>query len=148
MANAPEYSSLLLRRQLGVAAQTNASRNDRIEAQQSKVISIYGVIAVDKPGEATVDITFPVTFIERPCFNAGLEMQNNESVVLGNYPVYGVTVNRWTYKQATENIRYWVGCNLAIRIQAPKGRFFVHYEFLGQALRSPGSNLQALNDAL
>lgn len=94
-----------------------------------------GFVELEGSGEAIVDIEFPLRFLERPLFTAGLELRDNQWLTWGAFPTWSATVSKWVTETAGET-RLYVGAALAV-VTFNADRADLHYSFKARSLTSP-----------
>lgn len=118
----------------------------RIDDFVIKPTRVTGFVLTDGAGEVTHDITFPVTFTERPSMSFGAELDTDQFVQDRAFPTVSVVVIRWI-KTMTDRIGggegqggagWFAGATLAIVTSGKKTqRLWVHWQAEGKALRDP-----------
>lgn len=110
---------------------------DRIDSMMVKVHTVTGWLDVTNAGEASVDVNFPVWFIEKPGFYFGGELADGFSPVETDFPTISVMVLRWDIE--TRGLgEYWVGATLGVvTTGAADQKVTVHWHMEGKALRNP-----------
>jgi hypothetical protein len=107
---------------------------------------VHGFIDLPGDGEVVVDVTFPISFMERPVFTAGLELGKNISFTAGNFPIYSATVGRWTTRSPAGAMLY-TGATLGIVVVGP-ARSVLHYKFEGRTFTVPTGTESSLSAPL
>lgn len=90
-----------------------------------------GTIEIDGEGEAVCDITFPITFAEKPIFTAGLELGANTWLQYGTFPLWSATVGVWS-TQAADGDPLYVGATVGVLLFGVP-RAILHYRFQAQS---------------
>lgn len=118
---------------------------NRLESITGKVHSIQGWFTLKGSGEALLDVSFPVWFLERPLFTFGAEMAADQVLTVGSYPTISVIVHRWAMKDFPGGVSYWKGATLiAVSGGSDEQALLVHWQVQGKALRNPsGQTLTA-----
>jgi len=95
-------------------------------------------------GEATVDIRFPVIYIEPPIFQFGGELAEGSSLVQGTFPTISAIVSQWEIDEPDldlfgQSLRIWYrGATLAIVTTGPPDTdVYLHWTFTGRAVSNP-----------
>lgn len=119
------------------------SEQARVERFQAKPTSATGRELLLNPGEALVDVTFGVWFIERPTMTFGGELEVGEYVVDQNFPTMTGVVVEWTrQKPDRSNGGYFVGARVAAVSTGRDGhRIWLHWRAEGKALANPATSL-------
>ena len=120
-----------LQRRRGIVAKT--------EALQSGSHCVEGVLQAVGAGDATLPISFPVWFIDRPSFVTGWQLDDGQTLEPGNFPQVHVGVAQWTLHTPIPRVSYYVGAIIVVSVTAGKDdqKIIVHYQAAGLALRSP-----------
>lgn len=129
----------------------------RIDDVVIKTTSVCGFELVSVPaaapdataaavGETTVDVSFPVTFTERPAMTFGGELDVNEFVEANHFPTISGVVVVW--RKAHEDRvggglqapGWYVGATVAVVASGRSGGFkvWLHWRAEGKAMRDPG----------
>lgn len=105
-----------------------------------------GVVELQGAGESMVTIEFPIRFIEKPIFTAGLEQRDYPGVQWGQFPIWSATVVTFlTEAKTTEPI--YIGAVLAIvTFNVPRG--YLHYSFAGRSFTNPIDNSTSVSQTL
>jgi hypothetical protein len=92
---------------------------ERGRAVEGGVFIVEGVIALTGTGEATVDVNFPVRFIEKPVLVGGGGAADNQRIVVGEYPRWNVGVLRWhrVIDEEFPDQPTYKGCTLLIIVE-------------------------------
>jgi hypothetical protein len=94
-----------------------------------------GTVTIDGEGEAVVDVTFPITFSEKPIFTAGLELGDNTWLQYGTFPIWSATVGVWRTTPA-EGSPLYVGATLGVVVLGVP-RSILHYRFQALSFTNP-----------
>lgn len=75
-----------------------------------------GIIELLGTGETTVDVKFPVKFVERPLVFGGGGAVDNQRIVTGEFPIWQVGVLRWnrTTRPDVPDSPMYIGATLVI----------------------------------
>lgn len=106
--------------------------------------SCLGFVELDGPGEATIDITFPLRFFERPLFTAGLELRDNSFLTWGAFPTWSATIVRFNTEAINPDTILYVGAQLAI-VTTNVNRSALHYSFQAKAFTNPSGPDDSVN---
>lgn len=116
----------------------------RIDNSSIKTTHVNGFELIQDAGDATVEITFPVIFTEKPSMDFGGELDENQSPETGNFPTVSVVVVAW--KKAYEDRvgggegapGWYVGATLAVVTTGRADhRMWVHWGAKGKAITDP-----------
>lgn len=121
----------------------------RINDVQAKVTSIVGKVVVGPdPGEATINVPFPIWYVEEPNVSFGAELYPNSPLVPGRFPTCDAMVLNWELKEPDgvgAGRKYWIGATLLVVTTGVTGqRIYVHYRMEGVALRNPANRTDDL----
>lgn len=139
---------------LGAIERRRADLN-RIDDFTIKTTRVHGFVLTEGAGEAAHEITFPVTFTERPSMSFGGEMDENQFVEDLSFPTVSVVVVSWT-KTMTDRVGgglgapgWFAGATLAIVTSGKTDqRMWVHWQAEGKALRDPVRETGKTDDTL
>ncbi len=122
----------------------------RIDAMTVKVTRVSGRLLVGGQGEGSVDVPFPVEFVERPIFNFGGELDVNHRATAGRYPSVSAVIVDWVIIGANNGTEgHFKGATLAVTSRGTAGqKMWIHYTFEGKALRNPLNATDATDQAL
>lgn len=129
--------------ELNLRRALDVKRTDVAKAQEvhGGIHQVYGFIETMNHGEATVDVNFPVVFIEKPVFHANGEVGENQSITAGYFPTCNVMVRRWITSTTLEDTPRYHGANLLIVITGDTSLTdyltIVHWSVTGKALVNP-----------
>jgi hypothetical protein len=111
---------------------------NRIEAMTGKVHRVQGFFTLTGAGERSVEVDFPVWFVENPVLTFGGELAPNEFPEAGYYPTVSVVVLAWKLKTPTPEVNYYVGAHLgAVTTGKAAQVLIVHWQVEARALRNP-----------
>jgi hypothetical protein len=127
-----------------LALERRRAELSRIDDFTIKTTRVHGFVLTEGAGEAAHEITFPVTFTERPSMSFGAELADNEFVEDLSFPTVSVVVISWT-KTMIDRVGggldapgWFAGANLAIVTSGKSDqRVWVHWQAEGKALRDP-----------
>lgn len=97
--------------------------------------AVVGFCEIEGEGESIIQIPFPLQFIEKPIFTAGLELPANISFKWGEFPFWSATVGSWVTAPA-ENEPLYVGATVGALVLGPP-RSILHYRFEAQSFTNP-----------
>ncbi len=122
----------------------------RIDAMTVKVTRFSGRLLVGGTGEGSVDVPFPVEFVERPIFNFGGELDSNHRATAGRYPTVSAVIVDWVIVGANKGTEgRFRGATLAVTSRGTAGqKMWIHYTFEGKALRNPVKTNDTTDTAL
>lgn len=132
---AAAVAAALVNRALQGKSQNRHIWREDINEQAVRNGGIEGFLMVSGPGESIAELYFPVEFLEKPVFGAGLEVEHGR-LLDGAFPVWSATVYDWVKRGRTERITY-LGVRLAIVIIGPDNPYELHYSFRGQSFTNP-----------
>lgn len=131
----PEHAGATLSQALGQAIQRTQFQHRRyvetMADQSMRDGTSVGTVEIDGEGEAVIDITFPITFSEKPIFTAGLELGDNAWLQYGSFPVWSATVGLWHTVPADGDPLYGGATVGVVVLGAP--RSILHYQFQAQS---------------
>ena len=132
-------------RDLQVVLQRQQSRRERVDEVVGDTVVVYGVVKVTDAGQGWIDLSFPVSFVERPRFSFGHELEQGFAVA--SVPTCSSTVMSWKTEELSSGSTRFNGCQLGFVVRGSEGlESYVHYQFRGMALTNPtapSSNLDA-----
>jgi hypothetical protein len=109
-----------------LATQINASMQRAIRDQRNYVETlaeqairdghVHGFLHLPQDGESVVTVQFPISFMEKPLFTYGLEMDENAYIARGSFPIHSATIISWTTRRPSDST-LWVGATLGIAWQ-------------------------------
>lgn len=118
---------------------------ERINAMTSKITRVVGRVLVELPGEAAVDIAFPVLFNDLPIFGFGGELAENHRARLLQYPTVSAVVTDWV-KQPGDR---YSGARIAVVTTGlSTQQMWIHYSFEAPAIRNPIGGIQTADDVI
>lgn len=114
-------------------------RSEQIQEFTVKQHRVTHFIDVDGAGEVSVDVNFPVKFIEKPAISSGAaELRDGEVLTAGQFPTANCTVVKWVLDELDETRVYYVGAQLGVVTTGPESqKLTVHVSMEGRALRNP-----------
>lgn len=111
---------------------------NRIESMTGKVHRVQGFFTLTGAGELSVEVDFPVWFIENPICSFGGELAANEFPEAGFYPTVSVVVLAWKKEDRPGDVSYFSGAHLGAVTTGKAGQVLVvHWQMEGKALRNP-----------
>lgn len=114
---------------------------NRVESMSGRDHFVQGHLTLAGAGEASIEVRFPVWFIEKPIFTFGGELAEGESPTQTKYPTISAVVLRWILQEYPGDIHYWSGAILgAVSTGIPEQNLVLHWQFQGRALRNPTSD--------
>ena len=121
----------------------DVARNREVRAAEHVIKGRTKVLGV---GETTVEVRFPVIYLETPTFTFGGELAEGSSLTAGQFPTVSAVVSRWNVDEPdlelfgqTMRIHYR-GAILAIVTTGPTNTdVYLHWAFTGRALTNPGT---------
>lgn len=128
----------------------------RVDAMTVKVTRVTGYVllvhdAEVANAEASVDITFPVVFTEKPVFTYGAELATNHRALAGSFPTLNAVVVRWTVKGAVAGASdgRFTGATVVTYTTGQAGQnIWLHYSFEGKAIRNPLNDVGSVDDVI
>lgn len=134
---------------LRAAVESMRFDRDRINDSTIKRTEVEARIKLVGSGEANMEVTFPVVFVERPSFVFGHELEENHSPEATNFPVCSATVLRWILKERPDDRAYYVGCDVgAVALGKSDMESYVHLVFKGDAIRGPSLQAPSTSDEI
>lgn len=124
-------------------SQRDVIRNRDVRAAEHVIKGRTKVLGV---GEATVEVRFPVVYLEAPTFTFGGELAEGSILSPGEFPTVSAIVSRWQVDEPdldlfgqTMRIHYR-GATLAIVTTGPADTdVYLHWTFTGRAISNPGT---------
>lgn len=113
---------------------------DRIQAMQARTTRIHGVVKVrgGGGGAATVEVVFPVWFMELPNVTFGWSMEEGQQWDPENPSYFVPGVVRWKIEERPMQVRYFSGAVLGVVGFGPiEQKALVHWQAEAMALRAP-----------
>lgn len=133
------HAQVRLAQQINTTIQRSVQDHRRyietLSEQAVKDGGCVGFVELDGSGEFLLEIEFPLLFVERPIFNAGLELTGNQQLDWGALPTWSATVTAWTTDTVAEN-DLWIGATLAI-VTFNTLKADLHYSFEARSLTNP-----------
>lgn len=119
--------------------QNRRSEHDLIQDRGVKDFRVSGRVQVIGDGESSVEITFPVTFAERPGFSYGWELADyqRDRLVGGQLPTASIGVARWERDEKVTGIYVYTGAVLTIVTVNNPRYVWVHWHMEGKAYQNP-----------
>jgi hypothetical protein len=109
-----------------------------------KLHTVVGKVYTGGRGTATVDIKFPVTFIEEPTMTFGASLGENSPYDAQSPPSQSVVVISWDRVEKREGANigyYYKGATLSITVGGVAGQItWIHWAALAKAFRNPTNN--------
>jgi hypothetical protein len=138
----------VINRSLQEAMKSRKVYTENLDEQSVRNGTVQGFVELDGAGEALVDITWPLTFLEKPVFAPGLELADNNWLEDGNFPLWSATVVRWNAPMLSGYPSYR-GALLGIVVFAtPDTQSILHFTFEAQSYTSPTGLAQSLTGTL
>jgi hypothetical protein len=124
---------------MGPQAHLERWRNGRSQEQtmQGQVFELTGSVPIIGIGEATREVNFPISFIERPQVFGSGALDDGEDLVDGFYPTWRVGVA--SYETTTRNgtVLYTAALLVMVVTGVSTQRSVVSWSLRGKALRNP-----------
>lgn len=120
-------------------AQLRASTDAaHLDSMTGKILKVWGLISILGPGEALLDVLFPVLFTELPAVSSSFHLADGEVVESGNFPVINVGVKAWNFDQKLGKTRFYKGAELLIVATGHADmRATAHWQLEGRAVVPP-----------
>lgn len=110
----------------------------RLDAVTGKEHAIQGFVEIVGAGEALLDVSFPVWFLEKPTFTFGGEMGPDQVLTPGQYPTLSILVHRWNMREYSNSVSYFAGATLIVVATGSATQSLIgHWQAQGRALRNP-----------
>lgn len=110
---------------------------DRTSAMGVNDTKITGTHQIEHAGEISIDVAFPVRFVEEPDPSFGGVMSPNQAPEASNFPTVSVVVLQWFTVEANGATHY-VGARLAIVTTGKADhKMRVKWHMEGRAIRNP-----------
>jgi hypothetical protein len=95
--------------------------------------NLSGQLKISGAGETSVEVKFPVRFLEKPMFSCGWELEGNQDLVHGAFPGGHCVVYQWIYTDVpAAQHRFFTGAKLAIQTRGTNHQnMFLVYHFSG-----------------
>lgn len=110
-------------------------------ARGVKVFKVTGRVQVIGSGETSINVTFPVTFAERPGFSFGGELAENQIPTAGHLPTVNAVVASWTKIEKVTGIYHYTGAVMTFVVSHNPNYCWVHWHMEGKAFQNPINNL-------
>lgn len=113
---------------------------NRIDDMTAKDSTVSGRELIFDIGQVTFQVSFPVTFTEKPVFHYGWELDAGQSPVDQSYPGGYAFVYNWTVVGQVEGAfeGYFTGATIgALVLGTAQQRLWLHWSFRGTGLRNP-----------
>lgn len=134
-AHARSVLAAAVNRSLQEAIRAQHVYKETLAEQSVRDGAVVGTTILEGEGESLIEVPFPVKFLEKPIFTAGLETADNVSLQWGNFPVWSATVGAWATEPA-ENEPLYTGAFIGVFVLGPP-RSILHYRFEGQNFTNP-----------
>jgi hypothetical protein len=117
-----------------------------VDDQSIRPTRVTGFELTVGAGEATVNVDFPVWFVEKPSMSFGGEFEKNEYLVERRFPTVSVVVVEWKIALPDRPGGGWyVGAILAtVTTGRREQRVWVHWQAEGKAIRNPSVHTGAI----
>jgi hypothetical protein len=135
-----------IHRSMQQALQTNRSYTETLAEQSVRDGEAVGFINISGGRESVTDISFPLTFTEKPIFTAGLELPDNVWLQWGAFPQWSATVVTWATANYAGTIVY-TGCTLGVVVIGPPSAI-LHYRFAARSYTNPVTSNGAVTSIL
>ena len=124
------------------------NQRDRAASMNIAPTRLSGFMNVTGTGEVSVDVAFPIWFIEKPSLTFGAELADGHSPEATNFPTVSVMVLKW--RTETRGLgTYWVGATLGVVTTGKEGHeTIVHWQAEAKALQNPKANIPGFDEAL
>ena len=118
------------------AIQKQNLRRSQVADTVADFSMVTGVVKLSGAGEGYADISFPVTFIEKPTVSFGYELEQGYQ---GRYiPTCNAVVNNWIVADLKSSSFRCNGCSLGFFVFAESDTVsYLHFTFTGVAFRNP-----------
>jgi hypothetical protein len=111
---------------------------EQVNNAGAQYFKVSGIIEVIGPGEATISISFPVLFVDKPAFSYGPEVGSGQPTTIGNLPKCSVVVIAWDERVRNDGSVIYVGVQYAILTEGPADQvLFLQWHMEGVGLRDP-----------
>lgn len=147
-AHAMNLLGSALSRALRAEEQRRRTYLEATAERQAKYGTVQGFVDVTGPGETVVTVSFPVMFMEKPNFSAGLELADNNWLTLENFPVWSATVGQWTINRSSSGVNRYVGAQIGLVLFSPAMRGVLHYSFVAKSFTNPSNRDPSLGEVL
>jgi len=136
-ARANQMPAVIARSQQDVVRNRDVRPAEHVIKGRTKVLGV---------GEATVDVPFPVIYLEAPTFTFGGELAEGSALEPTNFPTISAIVFAWDINEPDLDLTgqtmriHYRGARLAIVTTGPTSTdMYLHWQFTGRALSNPGS---------
>lgn len=122
----------------GHAIELRRGEIERVNNQTAQYFKVSGEVEVVGPGEAVVDVLFPVIFTDKPAFSHGPALSDGISTTDGNLPTCSVVVLLWHERVRDDGTIVYAGAQFAIVTTGPTDQvLLVQWHVEGVGLRGP-----------
>lgn len=119
---------------------------ENLDEQSVRDGAAVGMVELDGEGESVIEIAFPIKFLEKPIFSAGLELGDSVWLRYGQFPIWSATVGGWSTTPADGDPIY-VGAVLGVVVSGA-ARSVLHYRFEGRSLTNPSGDALSMSATL
>jgi hypothetical protein len=113
--------------------QRRADYGEHLAEQRVKNGSVHGFAEIRGSGESLVDLSFPIDFLEKPLFTAGLELGDNTWPTSRQFPMWSATIVDWVEVDDGESAPLHTGATVAVVTNnVGDGIVILHYSFAGR----------------
>jgi len=124
----------------------------RVEDMTAKDSTVSGRHLIMGTGQVTFDVTFPLTFNEKPLFHYGWELDVNQYPVDQAFPGGYAFVYNWATVGQVDGAfeGYFTGATIGALVFGASNdqRLWLHWSFRGTGLRNPVKPDDLLEDEL
>lgn len=129
------------------ALNTRNANISRSQDAQAKYYSVTAEIDVFGPGDAIIDVTFPVYFVDKPKHFKGAELQSGQGFELGSLPTHNIAILQWDIRVRDDGTSVYSGATLGIVTSGPAGLLStVQFHAEGIGIRQTTSSASAVDD--
>lgn len=143
-------SALALNRVLQLLAAGSRKTLDTVISNLATTHSVDGKFLINGAGEASQFVKFPVSFIERPNFVTGGELNPGSVATSGSYPTISCVISSWEIQQlgnAGFAKEYFTGAYiLVVTTGVSTQKMWVHWRATGRALSNPAGDQDIASD--
>lgn len=114
-----------------------------IDTQATEHI-VKGTTQINGAGEVTVNVAFPVVYIQAPIFTYGSELVPGNVLVEGKFPIVSAVIAYWDVRQPDLGkyggpiVTHYRGAKLGCVISGPEDQqILLHWLFTGMAITNP-----------
>lgn len=102
---------------------------------------VYGKVKILGTGAGIVDLSFPISFVERPVFTFGHELEQGfTSLDVADYPTFSASVFDWDEGKGKQ-IPLIIGCTVGVRVTGEENsESYMNYQFMGRAMVNPSGS--------